>query len=115
MFIIYLTFFSPAFLNYGPSNILLLNTFLVIPLKKIEKKKNILVVAWCCDFFPLNLSISCHSLLLVTRHQFGLSSHYKNTPMQYTVIFHGLKNDNFQMKIVDYFLILLKTLIVGTR
>ena len=23
--------------------------------------------------------------------------HYANTPMQYTAIFHGCKNDNFQM------------------
>ena len=27
-------------------------------------------------------------------------SHYANTPMQYTAIFHGRKNDNFQMKFV---------------
>ena len=31
--------------------------------------------------------------------------HYNNTPMQYTVIFNGCKNDNFQMKIFDIFLI----------
>ena len=31
--------------------------------------------------------------------------HYENTPMQYTAIFHGCKNDNFQLKKVDYFLI----------
>ena len=31
--------------------------------------------------------------------------HYENTPMQYTAIFHGCKNDNFQMKNVDNFLI----------
>ena len=30
--------------------------------------------------------------------------HYKNTPMQYTVIFHGCKNNNFQMKNCDIFL-----------
>ena len=32
-----------------------------------------------------------------------------NTPMQYTAIFHGLKNDNFQMKNCDIFLIFAKT------
>ena len=26
-------------------------------------------------------------------------------PVQYTAIFHGCKNDNFQMKKVDFFLI----------
>ena len=31
--------------------------------------------------------------------------HYENTPMQYTAIFHGIKNDNFQMKMCDVFLI----------
>ena len=41
--------------------------------------------------------------------------HYANTPMQYTAIFHGCKNVNFQMKMFNIFLFLLKTLIVGTR
>ena len=31
--------------------------------------------------------------------------HYENTPMQYTVIFHGCKNNNFQMKNCDIFLV----------
>ena len=30
--------------------------------------------------------------------------HYENTPIQYTVIFHGCKNDSFQMKNSDTFL-----------
>ena len=30
---------------------------------------------------------------------------YENTPMQYTEIFHSCKNDNFQMKNCDIFLI----------
>ena len=38
--------------------------------------------------------------------------HYENTHMQYTAIFHGCKNVHFQM---NFFLFLLKTLIVGTR
>ena len=29
--------------------------------------------------------------------------HYENTPMQYTAIFHGCKNDNFQMKFLIFF------------
>ena len=32
-----------------------------------------------------------------------LFTHYENTPMQYTVIFHSGKNDNFRLKIFDYF------------
>ena len=33
------------------------------------------------------------------------SGHYENTPMQYNVIFYSCKNDNFQMKKCDIFLI----------
>ena len=32
-------------------------------------------------------------------------SHYGNMPMQYIAIFHGCKNDNFQMKNCDVILI----------
>ena len=35
--------------------------------------------------------------------------HYENTPREYTVIFHGCKNDYFQMKKCGIFLFLLKT------
>ena len=31
--------------------------------------------------------------------------HYENTSIQYTAIFHGCKNVNFQMKFFDIFLI----------
>ena len=41
--------------------------------------------------------------------------HYANTPMQYTAIFNGCKNVNFQVKKIFFFLFLLKTLIVGTH
>ena len=41
--------------------------------------------------------------------------HNENTPMQYTAIFHGRKNDNSQMKNIYVFLIFAQTLIVGTR
>ena len=32
-----------------------------------------------------------------------LSVHYENMPMQYTAIFHGCKNDNFQFNFLDFF------------
>ena len=32
-------------------------------------------------------------------------NHYANTPIKYTSIFHGCKNDNFHMKNSDSFLI----------
>ena len=40
------------------------------------------------------------------RMMFLITRHYDKTHMQYTVIFHGCKNDNFQMKNCDFFLIL---------
>ena len=36
---------------------------------------------------------------------------YENMPMQYTTIFHGRKNDNFQMKNYDSFLIFAQNII----
>ena len=34
----------------------------------------------------------------------SLFTHYENTPMQYTAIFHGCKNVHFQMKTFKIFL-----------
>ena len=39
--------------------------------------------------------------------------HYESMPMQYTSIFHGCKNDNFQMKNCDIFLIFAKNIDCG--
>ena len=36
--------------------------------------------------------------------------HYENTPMQYTAIFHGCTNHNFQLKMFDHFHVQLKML-----
>ena len=35
----------------------------------------------------------------------NMALHHDNTPMQYTAIFHGCKNDIFQMKNCDILLI----------
>ena len=42
-----------------------------------------------------------------------IHNHYENTPMQYTAIFHSLKNDNFQMKNCDIFLIFAQNIDCG--
>ena len=42
-------------------------------------------------------------------------AHYANMPMQYTAIFHGCINVNFQKKNYNIFSFLLKTVIVGTH
>ena len=39
--------------------------------------------------------------------------HYADTPMQYTAIFHGCKNVNFQMKNYNIFLFLLLNIDCG--
>ena len=42
-----------------------------------------------------------------------VSWHYENTPMQYTAIFHGCKNDNFQMQNSDILLIFAQNIDCG--
>ena len=66
--------------------------------------KGVLNTRTCCPDVQL-----WFSLLLVIDVSFG-AVHYENTPMQYTAIFHGCKNDNFQMKKVDNFLIFTKNI-----
>ena len=39
--------------------------------------------------------------------------HYENMPMQYLAIFHGCKNNNFQMKNCDSFLIFAQNIDCG--
>ena len=43
----------------------------------------------------------------------GIKSHYANTPMQYTAIFHGCKNVHFQMKFFNIFLIFAQNIDCG--
>ena len=47
----------------------------------------------------------CANVTLLVLLQCDSNFHYENTPMQYTAIFHCCKNDNFQMKNSDIFLI----------
>ena len=42
-----------------------------------------------------------------------MSLHYDKTSMHYTAIFHGCKNDNFQMKNCDIFLIFAQNIVRG--
>ena len=41
------------------------------------------------------------------------TGHYANTSVRYTAIFHGCKNDNFQMKFFDIFLIFAQNIDCG--
>ena len=45
---------------------------------------------------------------------FLIFPHYDNTAVQYTAIFHGCKNDNFQMKTFDIFLVFAQNIDRGT-
>ena len=61
-------------------------------------------------YFKKNIA-QFYNFSLISLHAYTPIFHYKNTPMQYTAIFHGCKNDNFQIhfrKIVIFFLFLLK-------
>ena len=55
-------------------------------------------------------SICCY---LSVEINLKLVVHYENTPMQYTAIFHGLKNDNFQIQNCDIFLIFYQNIDCG--
>ena len=53
---------------------------------------------------PFSYSESFSRQCLMTPSSVTINSfHYENTPMQYTAIFHGYKNDNFQLKFFDNF------------
>ena len=49
----------------------------------------------------------------VSSYNFAIFLHYENMPMQYLAIFHGCKNDNFQMKYFDIFLIFAQNINCG--
>ena len=44
---------------------------------------------------------------------YHVAAHYANMSVQYTAIFHGCKNDNFQKKIFDIFLIFAQNIDCG--
>ena len=53
---------------------------------------------------PIKWTLDLYGLMSLRR-----SFHYANMSVQYTAIFHGCKNDKFQMNILIFFLFLLKT------
>ena len=59
------------------------------------------------DFTPL-VKVT---FLRTSLHNF--TGHYANTPMQYTALFHGCKNVNFQMKNHNIFLIFAQNIDCG--
>ena len=70
-------------------------------------------VHWKC--FAIVILIGTHYMgfdeeIMKIVPKFALD-HYENTHMQYTEIFHGCKNDNFQTKIItrQKIILLLKT------
>ena len=53
---------------------------------------------------PYNLYLRVRRKL-IQNHDDTTIAHYENTPLQYTAIFHGCEDDNFQVKNSDIFLI----------
>ena len=57
------------------------------------------------------------NMLNISPFSYGLvlekGKHYASMPMQYTAIFHGCKNDNFQMKFFNIFLIFAQNIDCG--
>ena len=51
--------------------------------------------------------------LLIKNLPYPAPPHYANMAVQYTAIFHGCKNDNFQMKIFDICLIFAQNIDCG--
>ena len=67
------------------------------------------VVDWhlIIELSEQDATISGH--ILCNSHSYRLTAqtcafHYENTPIQYTSIFHGCKNHNFQKKNCDFLL-----------
>ena len=54
------------------------------------------------------IALECHSLAVLHK-----TVHYDYTPMQYIAIFHSCKNDNFQIKNCDIFLVFAKNIDCG--
>ena len=55
----------------------------------------VFVMRTCC----INIQQACQFMAMKAVG----SSHYENTPIQYTVIFHSCKNDYFQIKKIAIF------------
>ena len=64
----------------------------------------------CDDDFPLHLSLLGGDGERVPAY---VKMHYENMPMQYTEVFKVVKNENFQWKILDTFLIFAQNIDCG--
>ena len=64
------------------------------------------------SYFPFGFSSEGKIVVLIVLVP-HLCLHYANMSVQYTAIFHSCKNDNFQMKIFDIFLIFAQNIDCG--
>ena len=62
--------------------------------------------------FELGITVAC-PCICINAAIFAAEKHYENTPMQYTAIFHGDKNDNFQLQSFGYFHIFAQNICCG--
>ena len=63
--------------------------------------------------FSLKIHEYSNFIFFISAHNVRELCHYANMSMQYTAIFHGCKNDNFQMKFFDIFLIFAQNIDCG--
>ena len=70
------------------------------------------------NFVVVSMLTNRDTVILISAFVFAaytciVLSHYANTPVQYTAIFHGCKNVHFQMKFVNIFLIFAQNIDCG--
>ena len=83
-------------------------------MKNNAKKSNPLLNYSVCSYIIQKYKYE-RSLPVKPVHFWHLCGHYETTPMYYrsTAIFHGCKNDNFQTKNCDVFLIVAQNIDCG--
>ena len=79
---------------------------------KIIILRSLKITAYCIGMFA-KYRVQVRIIFCDTSFMSYTLSHYENTPMQYTAIFHGCKKDNFQLKNCDGFLIFAQNIDCG--
>ena len=88
----------------------------------LQSSPNLFLLGWnvisphCLQYRPGSWSSVVHVTISCPKIYMEMHKHYDNTPMQYTLIFHGCKlNGNFQIKTCNCFLIFAQNIDRGYR
>ena len=76
---------------------------------KVAKKHSFIDI----PLIPIDNSTEADNVEINTSFTVMVGPHYANMSVQYTAIFLGCKNDNFQMKFFDFFLIFAQNIDCG--